>query len=173
MNLDTAIQELLSALHRHAATVSNSDATDEALEEAFTDVRSAARKYSQTAYDVSGHEGPFYDLELASAESEGDSGADEFGGAGPGDILRISGTWDFRVVDRDSWTRYVSQRLGDVESETGLGLSGDPAEAAAALLEFGEPWAWLCEHGLESAGSEWSVGDSRDPLGEGLDDQMP
>ncbi|PAZ10838.1 hypothetical protein CLM62_38755 [Streptomyces sp. SA15] len=170
MNLDTAIQELLSALRRHAETVSTSGATDEALEEAFAAVRSAARRYSETVYDMSGHEGPFYDLELASADSEEDHEAEELAGAGPGDILRISGTWDFRVVDGDSWTRYVSQRLGDVESETGLGLSGDPAEAAAALLEFGEPWAWLREHGLESAGSEWSVGDSLDPLGEEQDE---
>ncbi|WP_217235590.1 hypothetical protein [Streptomyces sp. AC555_RSS877] len=173
MKLDAALQDLLSALRRHAETVSTSGVTEEALEEKFEAVRSAARKYSETVYDVSGHEGPFYDLELASADSEGDREADELDGAGPEDVLRISGTWDFRVVDGDSWTRYVSQRLGDVGSQTASGLSGDPAEAAAALLEFGEPWACLREHGLESAGSEWSVGDSLDPLGEEQDDQRP
>jgi hypothetical protein len=172
MDIEASLAELLSALRAHAETVSSPDATEEALREAFEAVRAAAAGYSESSAAVSGRDGPFYDLELLSDDVPEDADADEFAGARPGDHLRVSGTWDFRVTDREAWGRYVSRRLDDTGAAQQVRLSGDPAQAAAALLQFGGPWACLAGHGLECVGDEWSVSDSLDPLGE-QEEQLP
>ncbi|MFE7975458.1 hypothetical protein [Streptomyces shenzhenensis] len=164
MNIDARLEELISALQSHAAATSEPNPSEDALQDAFTAVRDAARSYSEAATEMSGYEGPFYDLELTDEDE-----SDEPNLTTPENLLRVSGTWDFQVIDGESWVRFVSRQLSEAGSQTDVHLSGDPAEAVAALLECGKPWSWLGSHGLEFLGSEWSVGDNFDPLGEGND----
>ncbi|GAB2877647.1 hypothetical protein GCM10027074_52150 [Streptomyces deserti] len=172
MDVEASLAQLVSALRTHADTVSSSDATEHALREASEAVRAAARRYSESSATASGGDGPFYDLELLSDDAPEGDDADAFAAAGTGDCLRVSGTWDFLVTDREAWTRYVARRLDGIGAAQDVRLSGDPAQAAAALLEFAGPGTCLDDHGLECVGDEWSVADSLDPLGE-REEQLP
>jgi hypothetical protein len=59
-------------------------------------------------------------------------------------------------TDQEAWLDYARQLLADAP-EASRQLSGDPAEAAAAVLAHRDLFASLADHGVVSAEEEWTV----------------
>lgn len=170
MNMQDSLEHLVSALRRHAALMSSPDTAGNAGIEAFQELRRAAMAYGRSVREETQWDSPFAEIE----EDEDDLVADEGDiretfGAEPGeDRFSVSGTWTFEVTDQEAWLDYARQLLADAP-ETSRQLSGDPAEAAAAVLAHSDLFAPLADHGLVSAEEEWTV----QGVGQALDEASP
>ena len=155
------LDELIVALRQHAQVMSAPDQAGEAGIEAFDALRRAAAAYGECVREQTHWDSPFAELEEDSSEElDAASEAEQ-----DRDLLVVSGTWTFEVTDRDAWSRFAADQL---ESATPAlwQLSGDPAEAASALLSYDGLSAWLGAHGVALLADDWTVRDTEEELPE-------
>ncbi|HZG06318.1 MAG TPA: hypothetical protein VE546_22545 [Streptomyces sp.] len=159
MNIQDSLENLINALRRHAELMSTPDAAGNAGVEAFLELRKAAAAYGRSVREETQWDSPFAEIEEDEEDLEADEEEDlgDIFGAEPGeDGFTVSGTWTFEVTDQEAWLEYVRQRLAGAP-EAPRQLSGDPAEAAAAVLAYGDLFAPLAEHGVIHVDQDWTI----------------
>ncbi|MFP1629971.1 hypothetical protein ACLB9X_33635 [Streptomyces sp. 5K101] len=173
MAIQDSLESLIGALRHHAEVMSSPELAGDTGIEAFEALRAAAVAYGETVREETHWDSPFAEL-VEYEEDLVDHGEDARAAfeAEP-DVERfvVSGVWTFDVTDRDAWTRFTTQYLRAVPGAPQQ-LSGDPAEAAAALLAYGDLLAPFVNHGIVNVGQDWTIRGSEEVLDdlEDLDD---
>ncbi|GAA2985565.1 hypothetical protein [Streptomyces fulvorobeus] len=165
MSMQDRLDELIVALRQHAQVMSAPDQAGEAGIEAFEALRRAAAAYGECVREQTHWDSPFAELEEDSWEDSSEELDATSEAEQDRDLLVVSGTWTFEVTDRDAWSRFAADQL---ESATPAlrQLSGDPAEAASALLSHDGLSAWLGAHGVALLADDWTVRDTEEELPE-------
>jgi len=159
MNIQDSLENLVNALRRHAELMATPDTAGNAGVEAFQELRKAAVAYGRSVREETQWDSPFAEIEEDEEDlvaDEGEDIGDIFGAESGEDRFTVSGTWTFEVTDQEAWLEYARQRLADAP-EAFRQLSGDPAEAAAAVLAHSDLFAPLADHGVISVDQDWTV----------------
>ncbi|MCP3818695.1 hypothetical protein NLX86_11375 [Streptomyces sp. A3M-1-3] len=163
MSMQHRLDDFIAALRHHALVMSAPDRAGEAGIEAFEALRRAAASYGECVRQETDWDSPFAELEEEVWEEPSEDHAVVSDAEHGSELLVVSGTWTFEVTDRDAWTSFAAAHSA-AATPTLQHLSGDPAEAAAALLSRDGLLALLVPHGITLMTDDWTVRDTQHEL---------